>query len=101
MTEPLLTEPKIEKAVAHLQGLIQGRYPEATFQTYRGNDPEGVYLDAIVDVEDTDEVMDLIIDPLLDIQVEQGLPVYVIPLQPIERVAAELQAQKASGKRSH
>ena len=97
----LYDDPRIQVAIEELKSLIRGRYPEAGFQTYHGEDPEGVYLDAVVDVADTDEVMDLIIDRLLDIQVEQGLPVYVIPLQPVERVAAELQAEKASGQRHY
>ena len=94
-------DPQVSAALDELRGLISGRYPEATFTAYRGEDPDGIYLDATVDVPDTDEVMDLIIDRLLEIQVDRELPVYVIALRPVERVAAELQAEKSSGKRRH
>jgi hypothetical protein len=45
--------------------------------------------------------MDLIIDRLLDLQVEQGLPVYVILLRPIERVREELREETISGRRRY
>jgi len=38
-----------------------------------------------VDVEDTDEVVDVFMDRLLEMEIEEGLPVYVIPIRPIER----------------
>ena len=87
---------QIAAALDELRGLISGRYREAIFTTYRGEDPDGIYLDAMVDVPDTDEVMDLIIERLLEIQLDRQLPVYVILLRPVERVAAELQAEKSS-----
>lgn len=84
-------DPRIQKALADLEGLIHRRYPAATFDVAPGEDPEGIYLTATVDVEDTDEVVDTIIDRLLEIQVEQRLPVYVIPVRPLSRVLEELQ----------
>jgi hypothetical protein len=48
---------------------------------------------AAVDVDDLDEVVDLIGDRLLEMQVDEGLPVYVTPLRPIECVIALLQEQ--------
>src|SRR3972149_8268858 len=84
-------DPRVQKALDDLQGLIHGRYPEATFEVAPGEDPEGIYLRATVDVEDTDEVVDTIIDQLLDIQAGQRLPVYVIPVRPLKRVLEEMQ----------
>lgn len=84
-------DPRIQKALTDLEGLIHGRYPEATFEVAPGDDPESIYLRATVDVEDTDEVVDTIIDRLLEIQVDQRLPVYVIPVRPLKRVLEELQ----------
>ena len=84
-------DPRVQKALADLQGLIHGRYPAATFEVAPGEDPDGIYLTATVDVEDTDEVVDTIIDQLLEIQVEQRLPVYVIPVRPLRRVLEDLQ----------
>ncbi len=87
-------DPRIQAAVAELQGMIAQKYPAATFEVFHGEDPEGTYLRATVDIEDTDEVVDLIIDRLVDLQVEERLPVYVIPVRPLERVIAEMKASK-------
>ena len=81
-------EPRIEAAIAELAELVRRRYPEATFEVTQEEDPEGTYLTATVDVEDTDEVVDVFIDRMVDLQVKDGLPVYVIPVRPIERAAA-------------
>lgn len=79
------------------QGMIRRRYPTARFAVAQGDDPEGFYLRATVDVADVDEVVDHeLFDRLFDYQVEQGLPVYVIPIQPIERVLAELRTRPSS-----
>jgi len=72
---------------AEMQEMIKAAYPTTTFQIYRGEDPEGVYLRAIVDVDDTNDVMDVFIDRLVDMQVEERLPVYVVPVHTPERVA--------------
>ena len=78
-------------AINALRGIIAQRYPSAGFDIVRGEDPEGVYLRTTVDIEDVDEVLDLVLDPLFTYQVEQGLPIYVLPLQPLERVLSEAQ----------
>ena len=61
-----------------------------------GCDPEGIYLVMTVDIADTDEVMDVIGDRLVELQVTEGLPVYVTPLRPIERVIAQLREREAA-----
>jgi hypothetical protein len=88
--------PRLREALTELRGLIGGRYPEATFDVFRGEDPEGVYLLATVDVEDTDEVAALYTDRLVDLQVDEGLPIYVLPIRPLARVTRELRAQQAA-----
>ncbi|MDP2662534.1 MAG: hypothetical protein Q8R28_17580 [Dehalococcoidia bacterium] len=91
-TEPLpeFDEPA-QTAIQELKGLITQQYPQATFEVAHGEDPEGVYLKTTVDIEDVDEVLDAVLDRLFAIQVERELPIYVIPLQPVERVLKELQ----------
>ena len=79
-------DPRIAEAVAELQALIKSRYPDAHFDVSAGDDPEGVYLTATVDLEDPDEVTDLVIDRTLQLQVEEQLPVYVVPIRPLSRV---------------
>jgi hypothetical protein len=49
-----------------------------------------------VDIADTDEVIALVGDRLVQLQVDEGLPVYVTPLRPIERVIAQLREQEAA-----
>lgn len=68
--------------------MITEHWPSATFSVSRGEDnPEGIHLNTTVDIEDTDEVADLVIDRLLELQIDEGLPIHVIPIRPIERVA--------------
>jgi hypothetical protein len=82
--------PRAQAALDELQAMIAGRYPEATFEVHKGYDPAGIYLLATVDIEDIDEVVDVYADRMLEMQVEEGLPVYVVPLQPIARSLAQL-----------
>ena len=86
--------PRMEEALDELKGLIAERFPQASFAVEEGFDPEGIYLVATVDVEDTDQVIDAVGDRLVDLQVEEGLPVYVAPLRPIERVVAQLRGRE-------
>jgi len=81
--EPSLTDPRIPTRVEEFRERILARYPEATFEVKRGGEPPGVYLMATVDTEDIGEVLDTIMDRLLEVQVEEYLPVYVIPLGPL------------------
>jgi hypothetical protein len=89
-----MDDPRTEPAIEELKALIRARYPETKFQVSRGEDPEGVYLAATVDVEDVDEVMTLYTERLIELQVEDRLPLYVLSLQPFERVVAVLQQRR-------
>ena len=86
-------DPRIQAALAELQGLIAARYPDATFTIARGEDPEGIRLVATIDIEDLDAVADIFTDRLVDMQVEEGLPVYVVLDQPVARALAQLRRQ--------
>lgn len=88
-------DPRIRAALAELRALIARHFPAATFTIAREDDPEGVYLTVTVDVEDLDAVIAVFLDRLIDMQVEEGLPVYVVPEQPIERVLAQMRRQAA------
>lgn len=90
-----LHDPRIRQVISELKGLISSRYPDATFTVGIGDDPEGVYLTATVDVEDTDAVMDVVIDRLLTLQIDEGLPVFVVPIRPLERVLIEMRRAEA------
>ncbi|HEX5501986.1 MAG TPA: hypothetical protein VFW96_05155 [Thermomicrobiales bacterium] len=95
LVEPDESDPRIQAALAELQALIAARYPAAVFSVYRGEDPEGIYLKAIVDVADLDEVADVFMDRLVDLQVEGGLPVYVALDLPLERALAQWRERAA------
>jgi hypothetical protein len=86
----------MEKAVNELKGTISERFPQASFVVEEGFDPQGIYLVTTVDVADTDEVIDAVGDRLVELQVDEGLPIYVTPLRPIKRVLAQLREQAAS-----
>jgi len=74
--------PRLQRAVDELQHLIRQVDPLATFQVVPGEDPTGTYVLATVDVEDTELVMDAYMDRLLTLQIDEGLPLYVLPLHP-------------------
>ena len=80
-------DPRIQAALVELQTLIQHHYPAATFQETFGEDPEGVYLIVTIDVEDTDDVIEVYIERLLELQIDEGLSLYVMPLRPIDRIS--------------
>ena len=92
-----LADPRIQAALTELQGMIRGRYPEATFETFigYGDDPNTVYLRATLDVEDTDEAADVFIDRLVDLRVEDGLPISVHIARTPERNEAVWRAIEA------
>jgi len=88
-------DSRVQAALAELRELIGKRYPLSTFEVFRGEDPDGMYLRATVDVEDSDAVLDVVIDRLYEFQVEQELPVYVIPVRPLARIMQELHTRPA------
>lgn len=95
-TPPL--DMRTQRAVDELQELIQRHYPAAVFQVQRGqDDPEAIHLLAIVDIDDTDAIFDIVLNRMMEIQIEQEIPVFVIPLQPPDRVQAMLAADQLAG----
>ena len=88
--------PRMEEAVHELKSLITARFPQASFVVEEGFDPKGTYLVTTVDIDDTDEVIDVVGDRLVELQVTEGLPVYVTPLRPMKRVVAQLREREAT-----
>src|SRR5262245_12427963 len=85
--------PQMAAAIAEIERMILAQYPAATFVVGNGDDPVGTYLTAAVDVDDLDEVFDVVVERLLEMQVDEYLPLYVLAVHPIERVFAELHNQ--------
>lgn len=85
-----LADEDVQTAIRELQGLISERYPDASFAVWvgLGEDTDGIYIEAAVDDDDLTDVADLYIDRLVDLQVEEGLPIRVIPVRPEDRFAA-------------
>lgn len=86
--EKMMDDPRKQHAIAELKGLIQAKYPTATFAVRGGvEDPDETWLTARVDVDDPDEVMNVVLDRVMELQLDEDLPVYVLPLRTPERVA--------------
>ncbi|MGH2541177.1 MAG: hypothetical protein ACRDIB_00175 [Ardenticatenaceae bacterium] len=86
-------DARVVQALDELTGIIQSHYPEAQFTVGRGYDePENVHLMTTVDRDDADEVLDLVSDRLVELQVEERIPVYVIPLRSPAKILADLQS---------
>ena len=92
-------DPRIDVAVAELADLVRRRYPTATFEVTQEEDPDGTYLTATVDVEDTDEVIDVVIQRLLELEIEEELPVYFVPVRPLSRIAEQRQHTSPASRR--
>lgn len=84
--DSLLSDANIQSAIEELQALIQSHFPEARFEISSGPESGEVYLIAVVDTEDVDDVMSVYVDRLVDLQVEKALPVYVMTLRPREHI---------------
>jgi hypothetical protein len=88
-------DPRIGQALNELAALVRQRYPEASFQVApSADDPTIVHLLTRVDVDDPDNVADLVMDRMIQMQLDEGLPIYVIPLRTPERIAALREARR-------
>lgn len=89
--------PRMQRAVEELKGLVRERYPQATFQVTRSpDDRRSIHVVTTVDVPDTTEVVDAVLDRVLQLQIEEKLPVHVIPVRPRERALAMLRERGAT-----
>lgn len=90
-----LDDPRVLRALDEFRRLIRQRYPDATFEVTRGiDDPEAIHLVATVDVDDLDEVADLVMDRMMELQIDEELPIFVIPERPISRTIEELRRRR-------
>ncbi|MGI8967593.1 MAG: hypothetical protein ACR2GA_00610 [Chloroflexota bacterium] len=69
--------------------MVSRAYPEASFAISPGeDDPKITHSNAMVNIDDPDEVVDLVIDRMLALQIDEGTPVHPIPIRTPERTAA-------------
>lgn len=87
--------PEIEAALGELRSIIAERFPEATFSVQKGLHPLGVQLLVTVDIDETDEVLSVVSDRVVDMHVNEEWPVWVVALRPPERNLAILAQQQA------
>jgi hypothetical protein len=87
-------DPRRRQAIGELSALILEHYPTATFSVEpSADDPAVTHLVATVDVDDPDAVVDLVIERVLALTIDEGVPVYVIPIRTPERIAKLRRAQ--------
>jgi hypothetical protein len=85
-----------QDAVRELSALITQRYPTASISVGPAEQGQDVtHITAVLDLDDPDEVADLVMDRMLELQLDEGIPIYVIPIRTLERVAALHDRQRA------
>ena len=97
MSEPASRlDASMQSALDELQESILRQYPTTTFRVRRGeDDPTIVQLVAIVDIDDTDPVLDVVMERLLELQAA-GLPIFVVTDRPLSRTMALRDASHAA-----
>jgi hypothetical protein len=78
--------PRLQEVITEAQARIVSVYPEAKFQLRAGQEPAGIYLDAYTNADDGFCVLELVSDWLVDLSVEEGLDLHVVPL-PLESLS--------------
>jgi hypothetical protein len=81
----------MQRVIAEVEARILAVLPEATFRLVEGEDPIGLYLDAYTDAEDAFAVLDLVSNWLVNLSVNVGAHLHVIPL-PQEAAALHVRA---------
>jgi hypothetical protein len=84
--QPQPENPRLQEVMAELQARITAVDPEAQFQVRTGQEPAGLYLDVYTNADDGFCVLELVSDWLVDLSVEEGLDVHVVPL-PLESLS--------------
>jgi hypothetical protein len=100
----VVNEPA-QAAIDELKRSILSRHPEATFEVGPGtDDPTLIHLYAYVDLDDPEEAADEILDRMVDIQLDDGIPLHVIPMSTPARAlkrAQEYAKRRKAGWRRH
>lgn len=94
------SHPRIQQALAELQALISARYPEATYEVAEGPESDEVWLEVRLDLDDETPVLETVRELLLHYNVDEELPVYVMPLRPRQRVLSNLRQKRRKSETS-
>lgn len=90
----ILADPEVQGTIKEFTEIIRAQYPDATFDVGFTFDSMDVLLKVTVDVDDTEEVERLYQPQLFKRQLEEGLPLMVITVQPIERTTEMLRQRR-------
>jgi hypothetical protein len=97
--QPLDLDERTRAALTELQGLVTQHFPDATFRVEGAiDDPAIVHLVATVDA-DFDDVLDHVIDRVMAFQIDDELPVHVIPVRPRASALALQRAEQSEADR--
>jgi aromatic ring-cleaving dioxygenase len=89
----VMLDGRMQAAVDELRHLIASRFPVVEFSVHEGEDGERIHLDAYFDMDETEEVLDLVLPRMVELQIDEGLPIVVLPMRTLERNAALLERQ--------
>ena len=70
----LMKDERMTAAITEMQHLISTAFPSASYTTAHQDDPEGIRLIAMVEIENTNAVFNCFIDRLLMLQVKESFP---------------------------
>lgn len=79
-------EARFKRALGELEDTIRRQYPDAAFDSFRAYDRDGTpeaYLVATTNCADFDDVIDLVLDRTMDMLIDEGLSVHVLPRQSV------------------
>jgi hypothetical protein len=89
-------DPRSHHALNELRNIIHQRYPTATFSvSTRHDELDALHLTVTIVLDDVDEVLDLVVDRVVDLQVDEGIPVHVIPVRTLEAAAVRDDSRQA------
>lgn len=90
-------KPQMQAAVDELAGTIAASYPSAQLQVTRHpEESTTILLEATVDIDDTDQVVDLVFERMEQLRIDEGVPILVMPLRTPERVARLLDENRVT-----
>ena len=92
-------DERMQDAIHVLTHLILQRFPGTTFDIQPGDHSSATFVTAVVDLDDPDDAVDCFIDRLLDLQVDEGIRLHIVPVRSPARRDAML-AQLATARTS-
>lgn len=88
----------LREVIEEYKQLILARFPDAEFEVTEGDDPPGIHVWATVDAADLFEVSEYVAPYVVDVQVDEGLPIYLFPTRdrPLRARIAEAETRDSN-----